>query len=299
MRRQYPVVFVSASLRPEDAKLVEWFCKIMESLEFDVKLGDAPEPGSVTDKERREIREAEGFVAIMTKRDKLEERDAWKTADWIQHEIGAAWDAGKPLMVFRDRRVEAGGMIPHETTYVEFEPEALHKAVPLIVRGLVALQRKLVPIVATREDMGLIAAIAGELNGLARSLTKFDKEFNWPGLKSCNYALTTGRLHVFPPTLKDAFEEVQVAVGELYEANEAASKFELRWTFGRKESNDARNQREAKLAKAIEELQDVQRSALPVVARSALLFYETAFPDEAFSIELLRRMAELPPKLPK
>src|SRR5690242_3810818 len=117
MPRRFPRVFLSVSLRPEDAKLVAWFRDMMTHLEFDVRIGDAPEPRPLTEKIKREIREADGFVAILTKRDKLEGRDAWKPPDWIHHEIGAAWQANKRFAIFRDRQVEVGGLIPLETTY--------------------------------------------------------------------------------------------------------------------------------------------------------------------------------------
>lgn len=84
---------------------------------------DRPEPRPPQEKIEDFIRKSDMFIAIVTKRDKVEgKRNLWKGPAWVQNELAMAYALKKPIAVFVDKAVQLEPSIaPFITDCVRFE----------------------------------------------------------------------------------------------------------------------------------------------------------------------------------
>ena len=115
-------IFLSASSREEDESLVNWFKKIIEDYQLKIIFAtDILQPRPPHDKIRDLIRNSSGFVGILTRRQKIEDSNLWKGPDWVQNEIGIAFDCEKPLFIFIENDVDDQGITNRITDYIKFD----------------------------------------------------------------------------------------------------------------------------------------------------------------------------------
>lgn len=133
-------VFVSVSLDENDAVVREWFCRVISQLGFEPVLGNAPRPGALPEKVKSLVDVCDAFFAVLTKRDKIDGQERWKSPDWIQNEIGMAYHADKPIAVVVEEGVDVSGVTKYVTTYVAFDRNQLLKTMPEIIALLLSLR---------------------------------------------------------------------------------------------------------------------------------------------------------------
>jgi hypothetical protein len=136
MPEKYPNIFLSGSFAPEDRELLEWFEQILWALEFEVRSAKETEPRPPAEKIREMIQRSSGVVAILTRRSKVDGRDAWTPPAWTQNEIGIAYDCEKPIVSLIEIGVEAEGLIPLIGDYIRFDRSNLVTDAPKIIRHL-------------------------------------------------------------------------------------------------------------------------------------------------------------------
>jgi len=76
------------------------------ALEFDPQKADEPQPRPPPEKIAEMIQTCDCFVAIISKRTKVAAVDGWVGPEWVQNEIGMAYQAGKPMAIFVEEGVE-------------------------------------------------------------------------------------------------------------------------------------------------------------------------------------------------
>lgn len=119
-------VFLSASAREEDKLVIQWFKDLFRSYDLvPIFATDIPQPRPPHNKIKRLIPDSNGFIGVLTKRQKIEGTNCWKGPDWVQNEVGMAFDADKPIMMFIEKGVEDEGITSRVTDYVFFDRDNL------------------------------------------------------------------------------------------------------------------------------------------------------------------------------
>jgi len=131
--------FVGHSFAEPDADVVSYFKAILGELSVRCLSGEAAEAKSVSDKVKERIRQAETFVGIFTRRDKLEGRDEWNTGPWVIEEKAHAETLGKKLILLREVGVSHIGGMQGDYEYIEFDRAALHKATIRLMQTVLSL----------------------------------------------------------------------------------------------------------------------------------------------------------------
>lgn len=128
MKRQISA-FVSASSEQQDLGIVRWFFGILRKHDVEpIFATDLPEPRPPSEKIKGLIQKSDLFIAILTKRDKIEGKDLWKGPDWVQNEIGFAIGIKKPFSLFVEEGIDPNQGIGHwETDYIVFDRKKLRK----------------------------------------------------------------------------------------------------------------------------------------------------------------------------
>ena len=90
MERRFPTCFLSCSFDSNDALVVSWFEQVLSALEFDPKKADTPYPRPPPEKIAEMIQSADGYVAILTRRTKVDGAEEWVAPEWVHNEIGMA-----------------------------------------------------------------------------------------------------------------------------------------------------------------------------------------------------------------
>lgn len=112
--------FVSCSVRLEDESIINRFLDVLKACNIELHVfGLKPEVGLWREQIRSQIKRTDCTIAIMTRRDKIEGKDAWKAPDWVRDESIIAKEMGKPLAIFVEEGVEVGGILS-EDMYVKF-----------------------------------------------------------------------------------------------------------------------------------------------------------------------------------
>ncbi len=121
--------FVSASSEQQDMRVIRWFSAILRRRDVEpIFATNYPEPRSPPEKIKSLIQKSDFFIAILTKRDKIEGKDLWKGPDWVQNEIGFALGKNKPFSLFVEEGIDPNQGIGHwETDYVVFDRGNMRK----------------------------------------------------------------------------------------------------------------------------------------------------------------------------
>ena len=175
MRRQI-YSFISASGKQKDRKVVDWFSKMLRKHEVEpVFATDHPEPRPPAEKIKEYIRKSDLFIAILTRRDKIEGKNLWKGPDWVQNEIGMAVQQKKPFALFVERGVDPSqGIGPSETEYVIFDRGKLPRIKAKTEKMIEALKKE---VASKVENQTIEDAVIEEVvtSSLAEGLTSIGR----------------------------------------------------------------------------------------------------------------------------
>jgi hypothetical protein len=115
-------VFLSASADEKDKHVVEWFKGLLHEHDLiPIFATEIHQPRPPHDKIKDLIRDANGFVGLLTRREKIQGKDSWKGPDWVQNEVGIAFDSDKQIMMFIEKGVDDKGITKRITDYILFD----------------------------------------------------------------------------------------------------------------------------------------------------------------------------------
>jgi nucleoside 2-deoxyribosyltransferase len=145
--------FVSASSEQQDTSVVRWFSGILRKNDVEpIFATDLPEPRPPPQKIKDLIEKSDFFIAILTKREKIEGRNLWKGPDWVQNEIGYAIAKKKPFALFVEERIDPNQGLGHwETEYIIFDRKSLRKIRSKTEKIIVALKKQIADETKTQE----------------------------------------------------------------------------------------------------------------------------------------------------
>ena len=151
MKRQIHA-FISASSEQQDRKVLEWFFRILEEHNVEpIFATEFPEPRPPPDKIKDFIQKSDVFIAIITKRDKIEGKNLWKGPEWVQNEIGMEVQQEKPFALFIEKGVDPNqGIGRWKTEYVLFGRENLRKIESDVEKLVEALKKQVINVVETQ-----------------------------------------------------------------------------------------------------------------------------------------------------
>jgi hypothetical protein len=119
-------VFLSASADEKDKYVVEWFKGLLREYDLiPIFATEIHQPRPPPDKIKSLIRDSNGFVGLLTRREKIQRKDSWKGPDWVQNEVGMAFDSDKPIIMFIEEGVDDKGITGRITDYVLFDRNVL------------------------------------------------------------------------------------------------------------------------------------------------------------------------------
>jgi hypothetical protein len=119
--------FLSASTDPDDKEVVRWFSDLLEEFNIEpIFATHHPQPRPPQEKIEALIRKSDMFVAVLTRRDKIESRNLWTGPEWIQNEIAIAHTLRKSIALFVEEKVQVDrSMVPYIADYVLFDRKKL------------------------------------------------------------------------------------------------------------------------------------------------------------------------------
>lgn len=130
-------VFLSGSAHKEDKHVIEWFKDLLQDYDLvPIFATDIPQPRPPQEKIKSLIRDSNGFIGVLTRRQKIEGKEYWKGPDWVQNEVGMAFDSDKPIMMFIERGVDDRGITNRVTDYVLFDRNNLEESEKEIRKAL-------------------------------------------------------------------------------------------------------------------------------------------------------------------
>lgn len=201
--------------------MFDWFRSILEAMDFEVAHGEIPEPRPPAEKIRDLIRATDIVVAVLTRRDKVEGAERWKPPAWIHHEVGMAFEAGKPFALFVEQGVDVEGLETVATQYARFDRQNLGEAAPRVVRYLTGVKTQLVGQTVGPEVRAASKAIQNELGRMLSELMAPATFADWSWKLAILSARTSGRIYLLPDTVVqkvdeayDAFEMIREALSK-------------------------------------------------------------------------------------
>ncbi|MBN2129255.1 MAG: tetratricopeptide repeat protein [Sedimentisphaerales bacterium] len=131
--------FVGHSFSESDVEVVDFFKSLLAELCVRCLSGEEAQAKSVSEKVKQRIKEAELFVGILTRRDKMEGKDEWSTSPWVVEEKAHAQAIGKKLILLKEVGVSQIGGLQGDYEYVEFDRSCLHKAAIRLIQTIWSL----------------------------------------------------------------------------------------------------------------------------------------------------------------
>jgi tetratricopeptide (TPR) repeat protein len=131
--------FLGHSFLPQDAHVVSFFRDILNEMLVRCISGEKPEVEQVHEKVKKRIREASIFVALFTRRDKIEGKDVWRTTEWVIQEMAYAAANGKKLLLLKENGIDDIGGLHGNQEYIEFNRDSLHLSAPKLLQSLWSL----------------------------------------------------------------------------------------------------------------------------------------------------------------
>lgn len=139
-------VFISRGLSTEDRTIGDPIAEMVREWGFEtvtVGIEEEADDEKVAEKAKKEIRYADGLIAIATPRIKDALTGLWKAMEWLHGEVGIAFGEDRPLLILKDERVSLGGLPSYlakyeETPTIEFSRynlDELRKALPTVMPG--------------------------------------------------------------------------------------------------------------------------------------------------------------------
>jgi hypothetical protein len=128
--------FVGHSFAEVDAEVVSFFKALLGEMSVKCISGEAAEAKSVSEKVKERIKQAELFVGIFTRREKIEGKDQWNTGPWVIEEKTYAESLGKKLILLKETGISHIGGMQGDYEYIEFDRDNLHKSAIRLIQTL-------------------------------------------------------------------------------------------------------------------------------------------------------------------
>jgi hypothetical protein len=117
-----PSIFLSYSFNKNDRDLAARLQSLIESHGIKVLSGKRLAGGELAPGIQERIRDADALVGLMTRRDKIEGREEWRTHDWVIEEMGIAEGTQRRCFVILENGVKPPGSTPLRQ-YIQFDRE--------------------------------------------------------------------------------------------------------------------------------------------------------------------------------
>jgi hypothetical protein len=140
--REPSIVFVGQSFSPNDKLVNDTIFRFFTAVGFNVLTGEKPQAGTISKKVIDRIEQADIFVGIFTRRDKIENKNEWSTSAWVIEEKVYAYVKRKKLILILENGVSSIGGILGDYEYMPFDRNNL---ADLVIR-LAELYKSLVVI---------------------------------------------------------------------------------------------------------------------------------------------------------
>lgn len=180
--------FLSCSEHEEDHEVVTFFENLINAFGITpyraMKEGESRPP---VDKIREQIEQKDCLIAVATRRDKIAKKNAWRTATFIEQEIGMAFEKRKPIMAFFESGVEGSGIIPHIMDYAGFDKAKLLESTPDIAKRLSKLKDRLL------EEQTLLIT-SDHINEEIINVLKIDLDGHWVDITEIKVSCVADRL---------------------------------------------------------------------------------------------------------
>jgi tetratricopeptide (TPR) repeat protein len=131
--------FLGHSFLPEDVPVVSFFKELLNEMMVKCLSGERPEVNQVHEKVKKRILDANIFVGLFTRRDKIEGKELWRTTDWVIEEMSFAAAKGKKLLLLREHGVADFGGLQGNQEYIEFDRNNLHLSAAKLIQSLWSL----------------------------------------------------------------------------------------------------------------------------------------------------------------
>ena len=118
--------FLGHSFADADFEFVNFFRSLLGEMGVRCISGEKAEANTVGEKVKKRILEAELFVGIFTRRDKIEGKDEWRTSEWLVEEKTFAGANGKKLILLKEKGVADIGGLQGDLEYIEFVRDTIH-----------------------------------------------------------------------------------------------------------------------------------------------------------------------------
>lgn len=267
MPKRYPSCFLSCSFDEKDQPLFDMFHNILTALEFEINTAKTPEAKPPVEKIRDLIQKSDTMVVVVTRRHQVEGKDEWIGPQWVQSEIGMAYESQKPIAIFIETGIKSEGIVPEIADYVKFDRTDLIRSIPNILRYLVSLRNLIIKNPLLQEDLALYRALANELADFANLASMADQNLNMSRWAlSLVYAKTTGRFYTLPPDMQtkinNAYQRIQAFENIVSEVSkDSYPSFKV---FG-EESIKEKSNREARLEKGREKIKQEQKLVIQAI----------------------------------
>lgn len=174
--------FVGHSFTDEDKNIVreilDIFDSIQELVSFSWDHAEKAEPNILSDKVLQKMREANTFIGICTKKERViknkqlkkfifnksksilsEEDLEWKTSDWIIQEIGCAFGRGMKIILLIEKGLRKPGGLQGDLEHIEFEreqPEKTYKKVLEMIKKLMPETKQEITLINEQKDKQIV-----------------------------------------------------------------------------------------------------------------------------------------------
>lgn len=135
---------------------------------------EASEHETLGEKIRRKIESCNVSCFVLSRREKIEDRDEWHAPAWVQGEIGIAYTSRQKMAIFVEEKVAAKGIIPNIEDYTSFSRARLGQDAPMILASMLSLrqpglqdaietlmnQNRLAPLIVLKALKGIMSEVA-------------------------------------------------------------------------------------------------------------------------------------------
>jgi len=131
--------FIGQSFADVDARVNGTVRRFLKAYGLAVTTGEEPRAQTVSSKVKARIDDADMFVGIFTRRDKLAKKEEWATSAWVIDEKAYALAKGKRLILLKEAGVNSVGGLQGDYEYLEFDRSELEDLLVRLLETLRAL----------------------------------------------------------------------------------------------------------------------------------------------------------------
>jgi hypothetical protein len=114
-------VFLGQSFSPTDKQVTIIVQRFLEAYGLKVLTGEKPKADTISGKVRERIEQADAFVGLFCRRDKIARRAEWTTSAWVIDEKAYALARQKKLILLKETAVQSIGGLQGDYEFLEFD----------------------------------------------------------------------------------------------------------------------------------------------------------------------------------